>query len=312
MAESGELQAAAGKRRAHRVECVDWHIDVEGTTLRFTPSGATIARQLWATLLAAILIGVMIFWFGLPPGSTRVKAQQREVEKLEQSVKRAEKRASRIASSTSGTNSPVYESAAKQVEMARDQLDRAQEKLAGIQPTLGSAGDAAYWIVMALIALLGLFFPLIALVTRVRLSYEGPPGSGSLIVYERDVYPRIKQFPAEHFLAMGIHIQRIVTYSSESHSEKDHGWMWTIVLLTDPRDANARDLHVSVELHPTLPSDSSRLTSRVRKVVRFLEAVTVMKHQPPTQTDVLSVSRGLTGTRYKMRTRRHVRADTPS
>lgn len=293
------------RHRSLTIDVVDWSLKEDGGRLVFKPSEETFYRTLWVTLFAAVFIGLIMWTFGLPPGSYKVSEQRRKVAELEQRVSSLEKQSSRARTGMSEMSERISEQSAQAAARARQDLAREKARLAQTRATLGPAGDAAYWSAVGLLALVGVGVPVSCKWHRVELALVG----GELRI-TRGLPPRTARFAAEGFAALGASVHRLVLHNRQTHRTRDHGWLWTIILASDPSEPGAVQVRIRAELNPMLPTNMASLTSRVRPIVRWLEQATSLRCQPPIQTDIADISAWPWGTRYKMRSRQHASVET--
>lgn len=282
----------------------DWEIDASPERLDFRPSAATIGKQWVVTGVCVLLMVVLALSFGFPPGSKKVARQQDRVEQAERQLKHARKEAGRARPSIVDMNTDRRDRLNGRVAYLEQDLAREQAKLDATRATLGFVGDAAYWLGVAVLLLIGIGVPVSCFFERVALIYDplgGPRGGGALRVQTRWSLMRSQSFVTDLFVA-----QRVARRDHEHGRVEDFGWLWVVHLATDPRDPSVRGLSVRIDQEPTLPLRPAELTERTRVLVRFLENVTGLSPQPPVTTDVVDIKRRLFGgDRYKLRTRQH-------
>ena len=277
---------------------------MSGGCLRAKPGASAIARQFLVTLLCGIAMVVMAMMFGVPPGSRRVARQQDRVQRAEQAVHEARKRYDRIRTSTSGPDSVVTEGARRTLDIVRGTLESEKRRLEGTAATLGPTGDALCWTAAGLLAVVGVGLPIYACFVRVTFEYEGPPGRGVLRMVTRPI-GRTKSFEVGSFIALHIHVQRVVSHNRRHHTTIDHGWLWSVLSKGDPQRGDTRDLVIQPLLAPNLPVHVKDLTPEVRTWIRYLEGITALEHESPMTTDVIDVRANLLGTKIKMVSRIH-------
>ncbi len=299
---------ARGKGRFVVIDVHDWALTpgLDHHALVFAPSGRTIARQLWLTALCAVIVGVILFTFGLPPGSRAIGTQRDRVARLEQQHEQQRKHATRVRQSTVGSASEVTrqmaDHAEQQVARLEADLDRERAKLDGMSATLGALGDTLYWGAIGLLIVVGLGLPLSGRFERITLL----AGDGELRLRTRLSLVRSRTLAADGYAALAIQAQRLITTHRKHATADDHGWLWRVLLLADPDDPHAPpSLELRCDREDMLPPRIERMTQRTRQVVAFCQHATGLAPQPPITTDVKGVDWGALSRTYRMKSQRH-------
>lgn len=290
------------------IDVHDWALTpgLGGGALVFRPSGRTIGRQLWLTALAAVVIGVIMYSLGVPPGARAVRQQRDRVAQLESQVERQSRHAARVKQSVVGSVSQATRQMAAHAEQQagrmREELARERARLEGMSATLGPVGDAVYWGVIGLLILLGVGLPLSGRFERVVFL----AGEGTLRIRTRLSLVRRRTLPAAGYVALAVQAQRLITTPRKHAPAADHGWLWRVLLLADPDDPHAPpSLEVRCDREDMLPPRIERMTPRTRQVVAFCQQATGLDPQPPITTEVKGIDRGALAQTVRMKSRRH-------
>jgi len=274
--------------------------------LVFRPSGRTIGRQLWVTVLCAAIIGLIMFIFGVPPGSKKVGKQRDRVAQLQRQVEQQQKQAARVRQSVIGSTSPatraMAENLARRAERARQQLERERAALDGMSATLGPVGDTMYWAGVGVLGLIGIALPISGRYERITLM----AGDATLRIRTVFSFVRSRTLQADGYVALAVQAQRLVSTHRRHARVDDHGWLWRVLLLADPDDPHAPpNLELHCDREDILPPRVERLTARTRQVVAFCQQATGLEPQPPITTDVKDVDWTALGRKYRVGSRRH-------
>ena len=276
--------------------CTDWtlEVDEDARELRCTPSWRTFGKSLAATLLALILIGAQVFFFGMPPGNAQLSEQRDELEARQGQLKQMQQRASRLKASTGDIGKQMAQRLESQIERERAALQSERNRLDSAEPTLGSVGNAVYWSFFGLFVLLGILPPAAVFWERITLRADG---RGGIEVVRRGQLARSHRFPAGSFSQMLIAVERDIHYSREHHQTEDKGWRWSVCLQS--ASDSQPPLIVCPEQEPTLPSQLQKTTRRVRQVIKFLSEATGVQPGPVAKRDVSSIRPGLFGAKLR-------------
>jgi len=264
----------------------DWDQVVTEDRIVFTPSATNFFRQLWVTLLAAVVIGGMWWMWGLPPGSAAIAAKQRAADRLAQQIEQAERQSRRLSTSAGPTGARMSEQYASQADRLRNELADLRAEFDTARPTLGTAYDNIYWGVFTVAIILGLGLPALCLIVRAELRVEG-----DRIVFSRRL-GRTWRFPIGSFVGVKPTAQRLATRGGTDTPAADHGWLWELNLVADadrprpPGDPKPRSVVFRVELSPTLPARDSILPKGVANIARLLEQYAGLPCSPASSTDV--------------------------
>lgn len=298
------------------IDIHDWQFDVEGARFTARPSTRSVLRQLWVTLLCALLAGLMIWVLGIPPGSQAQAKQLRRADQFEEQARQERKRAQQLESGATfgepgSLTRPMRDQALERAADLEQKAQTLRQQVSQSPPTLGAVGDAVYWTALALLTLVGVGLPVLAPLARVTLDYEGPPGRGTLAVRQWFLIGRTRHIETREVQMLLVHAQRLVRpRTAESVKMDDLGWGWNVQLAraTDDPDQPGQKrvepmLSLLVEVNPVLPPKEDEIPARAREVARYLEAVTRLERLPPIRTDVLSVeSTLLERRRWRLRT----------
>jgi len=276
--------------------CTDWsiHHDEKTGELSFAPSWRTFGRALGATLLALVLIGAQVYFFGFPPGSAQLSARRDRIVEQDAQINEMRQRARRLDTAATDTGKRMAEQLHQRAAQQREAIERERDRLANAEPTLGAIGDAVYWSFFGLFVLVGVLPPAAACWERITLR---PDGRGGVHVVRRGQLVRSHQFAPGAFTHMIIMVERVVHYSREHHHTEDKGWRWAVRL--EARDPSQPALVVCPEQEPTLPAQLNKMTSRVRQVVQFLSAVTGVEPGPVVKGDVSNIRPGFFGAKVR-------------
>lgn len=249
----------------------DWRQRVGDGRIVFTPSEQNLMRSLWITLLAAVVIGVVWWVWGLPPGSARAAREQRDIDALNRQIERIERDARRLSTSAGTTGQRMAEQRAEQAQRQRDELERRRAALVNSPPTLGPAYNALVWGVVGVSVLVGLGAPLLCLVVRAELSVEG-----EFIVFRRTL-ERARRYPIASFVGVKPLAKRWAGTATAHTHAYDHGWLWDLAVIADadrplpPGSPQPRTLVFRVELNKTLPAGRSMLPGGAANIARLLQ-----------------------------------------
>ncbi len=284
-------------RRPLKLICYDWEIEARDHQLRLVPSWRTFGGSLVAPLVAAVLIGVQVFFFGYPPGKVRMARMEARIDRMEQQFDDVRALDGLLAEGPLGEGErgrPIrqdMEGLFEQQRRALGQERAALERMERAGPTLGPFGDAVYWLAMVLWGLLAVVPPAAAFWERTVISTDG---QGGLAVARHGPLGRTHRFPAGTFTAMTIEARHIRYESSREHVQ-DFGWRWSVRLdVADPRAQ--RPLVIVPQWRSSLmamafsewtetpPPDPQRLPERVRIVAAFLARATGLRPGPVVQS----------------------------
>lgn len=267
------------------VDVADWEARSHDGGYQFKPSETVLGRQLWVTLLAAVLIVIVLLIAGFPPGCRAVSRQQDRVDQLATAVDRLEQRADRMRTGVTQTTRRMSDQAREQADRLRADLQREQARLANTHATLGPVGDAIYWSVVGLLLLVGVGAPAAVIWTRESLQLDD-----GAIVLRRNWPPRKVAIPAHEVAGLGVIVQRMVRRTGRGRAAYVADWLWTIVVA--PGDSGQPELHLRRELSSTLPTRVEDLTLQVRPIVRWLESATGQTCAPPVVLETSNATPG--------------------
>lgn len=286
--------------RTLRLDVHDWDLHTAGPLLVFIPSGRTRGRQYLVTLVAAVLAGLILWQWGVPPGSYKVSRQQRVVDRHERAVAQAEQQLEALGSG--GSVGELHRSrvagAESQLRVREDALERERQRLAQTHATLGPLGNTLYAVSLALLALVGLGYPQLARFERLVIRCDG----GVLRVRHRLQPWAARRLDAERFAGFAAHARRLVAYEHQSRSTSDHGWAWSVVLVPAADDAGGTAVELVCDHEHVLSSRANAEPRRVRDTLAFFQRQTGLAPGPTAVTDVADV--GSHGRRTFRTTRR--------
>jgi hypothetical protein len=281
-------------------DCTDWDLTPlpDRRVLVMTPSWRTAAGRWPLVVLPILLMGLLVWTFGFPPGSRRVSFQAKAQQNQSQQIKNLEKQISRLSN--------VQSAPMKQHRAAlQEQLNRARQSQAASasqpQPTatLGTTGDSIYWTAMALLAIAALAGPGFCLLERIELDATVP---GELLVRRRWQVIGSRTIRLDECAVLSVRVERLIRTHKRTTVMRDLGWRWNVMLHS--RDTDEQPLlRVFPELEPTLPTRVSQMTDRVRLVVAFLEEATGLQSLEPVIVDIDSITAGVATwtTKYRIR-----------
>jgi len=286
----------------------DWQQTVADDRIVFTPSATNFYRQLWVTLLAAVVTGAMWWVWGLPPGSAQLAAKQRQADRLAQQIDQAERQSRRLSTSAGPSGPRMSEQYADRAARLRDDLADLRAELDTARPTLGAAYDNLYWGVFTLAVVLGLGLPALCLVVRAELRVDGEH-----VIFSRRL-GRTRRFPVAAFVGVKPTARRLATRGGTDTPAADRGWLWELNLVADadrprrPGDPPTRSVVFRVELSPTLPARDTILPNSVANIARLLERHAGLTCSPASTTDVQNETlTGWRGVHTKQLKTRHAR-----
>lgn len=268
------------------IDVCDWTQHERDASIVFIPSMRTAARQLKVTLLAALVVAGMWWFWGIPPGSATLATERREIEQLSDQIDQLESRSRRMSTSAGPTGQRMSEQQAEQARRLRAERDRRAAALSQATPSLGPVGDSVFWSVVTVCVLVGVGLPVLCLVVRTELAVEGE----AIVVRRR--LGRTRRFPVAPIVGAKPLAQRIRTgnASDASRPRLDHGWLWELRVIAD-RDAalppglpRARSLTLRIELHSMLPAGDN-LPAGVKRVARLLQERAGISCSPATTVD---------------------------
>ncbi len=286
--------------RTLRLDVHDWDLHTAGPLLVFIPSGRTRGRQYLVTLVAAVLAGLILWQWGVPPGSYKVSRQQRVVRQHERAVAEAEQhlKALRSGGSVGELHRSMVEGARSQLRMREDALQREQDRLAQTRATLGPLGNTLYVLALVVLAIVGLGYPQLARFERLVIRYD----DGVLRIRHRLQPWAARRLDAGRFVGLAAHARRLVTYEHEMHSTSDHGWAWSVLLVPAPDDTGGTVVELICDHEHMLSSRPNAEPRRVRDTLAYFQGHTGLAPSPAAVTDVAAV--GAYGRRTYRTTRR--------
>ena len=250
---------------AARHDFTDWSVvRVDAQSLTYRPSGRTLFRRLGATLLAVMIIGVMVWSFGFPPGggaSTRRQdpAEQAQLEDMRQRVSEAEESLRQTMTEA--------EWADFQQKIAQKAADRESERRESGQrlATVGAVGAGIYWAVFTLCVLGGVLVPLSSVWQRLTIEKDV---RGDPCVTRRGLMRSSRTLARSDLADLCVFAGEVYHRQRRPYVERFLGWRWQVQLRSKAAAGGEDELVVFwPDMTQTLPPQMHKMTARVREFV---------------------------------------------
>lgn len=278
----------------YRCSCTDWTIDDDAPgVLRFVPSSKTVTQSMTLSGVLLALAMVLAIMLGFPPGCRNVSKARDKLQQLESKLDRAEDTLQRVSTGVTARDpgsvgQAVVQNARTHVELLRAEVQKQQAVVDRTTATLGPVGDTLYWLGMGALVLGSLAVPWIA--SRERITLEFTADTRTLHVRRKGQIIRSRSFDLHHYDLLGVHVRRVFVGNSRQHHVEDHGWVWSVLLLSSNDRQTVVELDIDKEF--MLPQPFDKLTSRVRRVLRFMVEHTGLPTGPPVKSDIDRIDAG--------------------
>ncbi|MBB6428862.1 hypothetical protein [Algisphaera agarilytica] len=273
--------------KPYRCHCVDWEFDDSlSGQLALWPSTKTVTRSLKGSAILMVFVGIIVLAFGFPPGCRTVSSEHRKLAQMEQQLEQAQRHAKRVATGATANEpgsvgSQVAQQARATAECLGREVEQQRTRAENARPTLGPVGDTLYWFAVSGLTLLAVAVPFIA--RRERIALDLDADGHTLRVKRRGQVLPSRTFDTRHYVGLAVVVQRIITRGEHGRTY-DHGWRWSVVMVSP--DPGTPWLELAIDEDTILPQPFTKLTTRVRKGLRYFEQATHLPTAPPVKIDV--------------------------